>query len=83
MPKETQRQTTWNRRAFSRQTRRGAVVVAGTGLGVPSRVLESKERIRVGWIGAGSRGQEILPLALRCPNVEGAAVADVYTQEIV
>jgi len=39
--------------------------------------LGANERIRLGLIGAGSRGEEIFRVALRCPNVEGAAVADV------
>jgi predicted dehydrogenase len=30
-------------------------------------------------IGAGARGMEDLGYALRCPNVEAVAVADVYT----
>src|SRR5262249_9427266 len=38
------------------------------------------ERIRIGLIGAGSRGREIFRVALQCPNVEAVAVADVYTR---
>ena len=36
--------------------------------------------MRVGLIGAGGRGQEILKEAMRCPNTEAVAVADVYTR---
>ena len=31
-------------------------------------------------IGGGSRGKEILRPAIKCPNVEAAAVADIYTR---
>ena len=36
--------------------------------------------MRIGLIGAGSRGREIFRAALRCPNVEAVAAADVYTR---
>jgi predicted dehydrogenase len=43
-------------------------------------VVGANERIRFGLIGGGGRGKEILRAALRCPDVEAVAVADVYTQ---
>jgi predicted dehydrogenase len=46
------------------------------------RVRGANERIRFGLIGAGSRGKEILHAAIKCPNVEPAAVADVYTRRL-
>ena len=46
------------------------------------RVLGSNERIRFGLIGGGSRGKEILRAAIRCPDVEAAAVADIYTRRL-
>jgi predicted dehydrogenase len=44
--------------------------------------LGANDRIRFGLIGAGSRGKEIFGVALRCPNVEAVAVADVYTRRL-
>src|SRR2546426_1513590 len=43
-----------------------------------SRVLGANDRVRVGLIGAGGRGQEILQEAMHCPNTEAVAVADGY-----
>jgi len=60
----------------------GAATLAVSGTFAPRRVLGANERIRVGLIGAGGRGQEILKAALRCPNTEAAAVADVYTRRL-
>ena len=71
-----------SRRAFLSRTLQSAAAVTAGGLLAPGRVLGANERIRIGLIGAGSRGQEILRAALRCPNVEGAAVADVYTRRL-
>jgi predicted dehydrogenase len=45
----------------------------------PSRVLGANDRIRIGLIGAGDRGQQVLKDALAQPGVECIAVADVYT----
>jgi predicted dehydrogenase len=45
-----------------------------------SRVIGANDRIRIGLIGAGDRGQEDLKSALRQPNVECVAVADVYSR---
>jgi len=45
-----------------------------------SRVLGANDRIRIGLIGAGDRGQEDLKSALRQKNVECVAVADVYSR---
>jgi predicted dehydrogenase len=56
--------------------------MAGAGTAATGRVLGSNERIRFGLIGGGSRGKEILRAALRCPDVEAAAVADVYTRRL-
>jgi predicted dehydrogenase len=46
----------------------------------PERVLGANERIRIGIIGAGARGQEDLKAAIAIPNVECVAMADVYTR---
>ncbi len=71
-----------DRRAFLRQVLSGTSCLALWGLGAPGRVLGANERIRIGLIGAGSRGREIFRVALRCPNVEAVAVADVYTRRL-
>ena len=46
------------------------------------RVRGANERIRFGLIGGGSRGKEILQAAIKCPDVEAAAVADIYTRRL-
>jgi predicted dehydrogenase len=46
---------------------------------LPIRVLGANDRIRIGVIGAGDRGQQVLKDALAQPGVECVAVADVYT----
>ena len=70
-----------HRRTFIKQNLSGAA-----GLTVASfasrGVLGANDRIRIGLIGAGGRGQEIFKAALRCPNVEAVAVADVYTRRL-
>jgi predicted dehydrogenase len=65
------------RRQFIKQ----AAASAAIGLAYPSRhVLGANERVRLGIIGAGARGQEIMKQALQLPNVEFVAVADVYNR---
>ncbi len=71
-----------NRRVFLTRTLQGVTAVAATRLVAAERVRGANDRIRIGLIGAGSRGQEIFRTALRCPNVEGVAVADVYTRRL-
>ncbi|QNI35746.1 Gfo/Idh/MocA family protein [Edaphobacter albus] len=48
-------------------------------LGQTNRIIGANDRIRIGLIGAGSRGTEDLRSALRQHNVECAAVADVFS----
>lgn len=55
--------------------------LAGT-IAVPSAVLGANERIRVGIIGVGDRGSELVHQAMACPNVEFAAFADIYTRRL-
>jgi predicted dehydrogenase len=47
-----------------------------------SRVLGANDRVRIGVIGAGQRGTELVHQALACPNVEVAAFADVYSRRL-
>ena len=46
---------------------------------LPIRILGANDRIRIGLIGAGDRGQQVLKDALAQPGVECVAVADVYS----
>jgi predicted dehydrogenase len=71
-----------SRRAFIKQALGGSAALVASGLFPPGRVLGANDRVRIGLIGGGDRGQEILKAALRCPNVEGVAVADVYTRRL-
>ncbi|HTU50676.1 MAG TPA: Gfo/Idh/MocA family oxidoreductase [Acidobacteriaceae bacterium] len=44
----------------------------------PARKLSANDRIQVGFIGPGSRGQELIRQLLRTPGVDIAAQCDVY-----
>src|SRR5208283_3033695 len=71
-----------SRRTFLRHLAGGAACIAATGIVAPRSVLGANERIRFGLIGAGDRGKEIFGVALRCPNVEAVAVADIYPRRL-
>lgn len=71
-----------NRRAFMQQALTGSAAMAAYGLFPSRRVLGANDRIRIGLIGAGGRGTQIFKAALKCPNVEAVAVADVYTRRL-
>ncbi len=67
------------------QSRRNFISKVATGLAgtlAASNVLGANERVRIGIIGPGDRGKEILLEALGCPNVECAGAADVYTRRL-
>ncbi len=66
-------------------TRREFLGQAGVGLAAAAllptaRALGANDRIRIGLIGAGDRGLEDLKNALKQPNVECVAVADIYSR---
>ena len=46
----------------------------------PARVLGANERVRIGMIGVGGRGQELLGQLLEVPDAQLVAIADVYTR---
>src|SRR5215813_12531794 len=71
-----------NRRTFMKQCARGAAGVAVSGLVSSSRVLGANDRIRFGLIGCGSRGKEIFRAAMRSPNAEAVAAADLYPRRL-
>ena len=63
------------------QSRRKFIGNVATGLAgtiAASNVLGANDRVRLGVIGVGSRGTELLREALACSNTECVAVSDVY-----
>src|SRR5439155_6997016 len=72
------RKKTIGRRQFL--ARSGAAGAALWALSPTARVLGANDRLRLGLIGGGARGQELLSQALKLPNVELVALADVYTR---
>jgi predicted dehydrogenase len=56
--------------------------IAGTLVAVPSRVFAASDRIRVGIIGVGDRGLELLNQIRVCDNAEVVAFADIYTKRL-
>ena len=71
------------------QTRRNFLGNVATGLagtiatGLPgSRALAANNKIRIGVIGAGDRGTQLIREATACPDTELAAIADVYTRRL-
>ena len=63
-------------------TRREFVKTAAVGaaalLASPGRVLGANDRVRVGMIGVGARGQDLLKQLLQVPSAQLVAIADVY-----
>jgi len=67
------------------QSRRHFIGNVATGLAgtlAASNVLGANDRVRIGIIGPGARGTEILQQALACENVECVGAADVYTRRL-
>jgi len=65
-------------------TRRGFLKQAAFGtaafLAYPhSSVLGANDRVRVGMIGVGNRGQDLLEEVLKVPNIQLVAIADIYS----
>src|SRR5438876_721135 len=64
-----------------REFLKGAAASAAVAAVLPSsRVLGASDRVRLGAIGFGARGQEDMHEALKLPNVEFVAAADVYNR---
>src|SRR3984957_17680775 len=64
------------------QSRRVFIGKVATGLAgtlAASNVMGANDRIRIGIIGPGARGSEILRQAVALPNIECVGAADVYT----
>ncbi|PYU07361.1 MAG: gfo/Idh/MocA family oxidoreductase [Acidobacteria bacterium] len=66
-----------SRREFLKDAAMGAAVLAA---GPAARALGANDRVRVGMIGVGGRGQELLHEVLRVPNVQLVAIADIYSR---
>jgi predicted dehydrogenase len=71
-----------NRREFINHCAGAMAGLGALGLVSQRNILGANERIRIGLIGAGGRGKEIFRAAMHCPNIEAAAVADVYTRRL-
>jgi predicted dehydrogenase len=63
-------------------TRRQFLSVAATTAAIPSSVIGANDRVRVGIIGPGARGQEVMRAFLQCPGVELGGAADIYTRRL-
>jgi len=56
--------------------------LAGTLAAVPARALGASDRIRVGIIGVGDRGLELVNQIRACDNAEVVGLADIYTKRL-
>jgi predicted dehydrogenase len=56
--------------------------LAGTLAVVPGHVLGANEHVRVGIVGVGERGVELIHQVRACGNAEVVAVADIYTKNL-
>lgn len=65
-----------SRRDFIRTAALGAAAI----LAAPSHVLGANDRVRVGMIGVGARGQDLLKQLLAVPNAQLVAIADIYSR---
>src|SRR5438034_117044 len=65
------------RRQFIKRMVQAGAVVSASALSA-RRVLGANERVRVGLIGCGGRGMHVAGLMRQAPNVEFAAVCDLY-----
>src|SRR5439155_14918464 len=66
----------------SRRNFIGKVASSLAGSLAVSNVLGANDRIRLGIIGAGDRGMQIVREAMACPNTEFIAFADIYTKRL-
>src|SRR5215472_4746543 len=67
---------THTRRTFLKQAAIGAAALAYP----TSKVLGANDRVRVGMIGVGDRGNDLLDQVVKVPNVDLVAMADVYSR---
>ena len=69
------------RRNFIGNVATGLAGSLATGLGA-GRALGASSKIRVGVIGIGDRGTQLVREAMACPDTELVAVADIYTRRL-
>jgi predicted dehydrogenase len=72
----TETMTDKTRRTFLKQAAMGAAVLAYPS----SKVLGANNRVRVGMIGVGDRGNDLLDQIVKVPNVDLVVMADVYSR---
>ncbi len=68
------------RRGFVKTTAGAAALLGYAPAKLLAKVLGANDRVRVGMIGAGARGQELLKQLLEVANVQLIAIADVYSR---
>src|SRR5215467_7602218 len=66
------------RRDFIKKAGAGAALLASAS----ARVLGANDRVRVGMIGVGARGQDLLKQLLQVHNADLVAVADIYSRRL-
>src|SRR6266851_3373367 len=67
------------------QSRRNFIGKVASGLAgtfAASNVLGANDRIRLGIIGPGDRGSQIMREAMNCPNTQFVGAADIYTKRL-
>ncbi len=70
---------TFERRDFLKQAA-ASTTLGALGLTLPTaRILGANDRVRLGIIGPGARGQELMREFVKAPNIEFVALADAYT----
>jgi predicted dehydrogenase len=67
------------RRTFIKHAAMGAAALAAL---PTARVLGANNRVRVGIVGPGARGHELIKELLAIPNAELVAAADIYTRRL-
>lgn len=63
-------------------SRRDFIGAMAATVAAPTGVLGANDRVRLGIIGPGARGREIMRDALALPNVEFLGLADIYTRQL-
>jgi predicted dehydrogenase len=66
-----------SRREFIKKTAAASATLLAVS---PASVLGANDRVRIGMIGVGARGQELLKQVLEVPNVQLVAIADIYSR---
>jgi predicted dehydrogenase len=69
--------TELTRREFHKSTVASAAVATASAISA-SKVLGANERIRVGFIGVGNRGDQVLDAFMAQPDCEVVAICDIY-----